>query len=216
MWAPLVLLRWRTGASEIVKYVRICTHTTDNMLRLEKLLPKKTSFSSASFSVALSLLPRIRLIDWRTFDAQYSTQTDCRSSLVTDQQIETFRKDGVVHLKGVFGREWVEKVTKGIKENLKNPSEWGKFIESETGSGNYFVDYWNWQRIPEFKDFVFHSPAAQIASRLMDSKVSRGGGGVTGRGLAVIYITYLPLNKGQGKNVLGSHPDFWDRTRIYM
>ena len=153
------------------------------MLRLQRLLPVKASFSSSSFSVTLSLLPRIRLIDRRTLNEQlqYSTQTDCRSSLVTDQQIETFRKDGVVHLKGVFKREWIEKIAKGIKENLKNPSaEWGKLIESETESGTYFVDFWNWQRIPEFKDFVFHSPAAHISSRLMDLRLVPGGGGGQG------------------------------------
>jgi len=38
--------------------------------------------------------------------------------------------------------------------------------------GAYFDDYCNWQRVPQFRKFVFESPAAQIAAKLMISSVS--------------------------------------------
>ena len=31
-------------------------------------------------------------------------------------------------------------------------------------------DYWTWHLVPEFKDFVYNSPYAQIASELMSAK----------------------------------------------
>ena len=50
------------------------------------------------------------------------------------------------------------------------------FLSSERlrtgkGPGYYFNDYCNWQKIEEFKDFAFNSPAGQIAGKLMKSKV---------------------------------------------
>ena len=38
--------------------------------------------------------------------------------------------------------------------------------------GAYFNDYCNWEKIPQFRDFVFNSPAAEIAATLMRSKYS--------------------------------------------
>ena len=41
-----------------------------------------------------------------------------------------------------------------------------------TWQGHYFNDYCNWRDIQQFKDFVFNSPAAEIAGRFMESKYS--------------------------------------------
>ena len=38
------------------------------------------------------------------------------------------------------------------------------------GEGVYFNDYFNWKNIPQFTKLVFESPAAHIASQLMDSR----------------------------------------------
>jgi len=40
------------------------------------------------------------------------------------------------------------------------------------GQGHYFNDYCNWKTIPEFKDFAFNSPAAELAAKMMRSKFS--------------------------------------------
>ena len=55
-------------------------------------------------------------------------------------------------------------------------------LRGESGSGSYFNDYCNWQNIPEFRDLIYDSPAAQVAGKLMKSKVGiwpGGGGGGT-------------------------------------
>ena len=38
------------------------------------------------------------------------------------------------------------------------------------GEGVYFNDYFNWKNIPQFTKLVFESPAAHIASQLMESR----------------------------------------------
>lgn len=41
--------------------------------------------------------------------------------------------------------------------------------QGSDGGGAYFNDYCNWGWIEEFKEFVFHSPAAALAARFMKS-----------------------------------------------
>lgn len=45
-------------------------------------------------------------------------------ALIDDQTVETFQKDGVVLLKGVF-KPWVDTLAQGISELMANPSEYG-------------------------------------------------------------------------------------------
>ena len=42
-------------------------------------------------------------------------------------------------------------------------------LQQEGSKGYFFGDCCNWARIPEYRDFVLHSPAARMAARLMDS-----------------------------------------------
>eukprot|EP00058_Branchiostoma_floridae_P027272 XP_002612763.1 hypothetical protein BRAFLDRAFT_97256 [Branchiostoma floridae] len=59
----------------------------------------------------------------------------------------------------------------GIEKNKAHPSRYSESLVGEGGPGAYFNDYCNWRSIPEFQDFVYNSPAAQIAAQLMDSQV---------------------------------------------
>ena len=64
----------------------------------------------------------------------------------------------------------LEKLQNGIKKDIKNPSPRFKSHTLQKGVPAYLEDYWTWQLIPEFKDFVFNSPYAQMASELMSAK----------------------------------------------
>eukprot|EP00058_Branchiostoma_floridae_P027274 XP_002612765.1 hypothetical protein BRAFLDRAFT_97254 [Branchiostoma floridae] len=118
---------------------------------------------------------------------------------VEPEVLREYRENGAVCLRNVFSQEWVDKVRKGIEKNKAHPSSYSeslfafivaplstpgieknkarpsRYSESlvgEGGPGAYFNDYCNWRSIPEFQDFVYHSPAAQIAAQLMDSRQS--------------------------------------------
>ena len=84
--------------------------------------------------------------------------------------MKTFQDQGVICIRGVFG-EWIKRLTKGIERNLANPGKLSEWLKSENSETYYFNDLLNWQQIPEFKEFVFESPAAEIAGKLMDAQV---------------------------------------------
>jgi ectoine hydroxylase-related dioxygenase (phytanoyl-CoA dioxygenase family) len=89
---------------------------------------------------------------------------------VDEATIEAFRKDGAVPLRGLF-TDWIDTLQAGVEKNLAAPSADVRIYEGS--GGRFFGDYCNWGRIPEYRDFVFHSPAAKVAQRLMGSKTVR-------------------------------------------
>ena len=116
---------------------------------------------------------RVRVSSMAVFSASSFLKftRGCSRCLVTTQEINAFQDKGAICLRGVF-RDWVENVKRGIAATLKNPSERAKWLQSEDSETFYFNDYFNWRKIPEFEEFVFKSPAAEIAGKLMKSEVA--------------------------------------------
>lgn len=83
--------------------------------------------------------------------------------------IDAFHQDGVTVLRGHF-TGWVEVLRRGVDFNIANPGPDGRFYTGDHGGGRFMTDYCNWQRIPEYRDFIEQSPAAEIAAELMDSR----------------------------------------------
>ena len=91
---------------------------------------------------------------------------------VPAETIAAFERDGAVALKGYFA-DWVEVLRAGIARNMAEPSADVKIYKGKDGGGRFFGDYCNWDRIPEYKDFIFNSPAAEIGRQLMGTKTAR-------------------------------------------
>ena len=87
---------------------------------------------------------------------------------LTDKQILDYKKDGVILIKKAF-LPWIEKLSKGFQKVLNKPSSHGRENVSKQHGGRFFEDYCNWQRIDEFKDFIFNSPAAEIVAQSTQS-----------------------------------------------
>lgn len=92
---------------------------------------------------------------------------------ITEDDVEAFQQDGAVCLRGVFDRNWVDRVAAGVERNLAEPSPYARFYTPEGHPGFFFGDYCNWSRIPEFREFVSRSPAAAIAGRVMRARAVR-------------------------------------------
>ena len=91
--------------------------------------------------------------------------------LLDQASVEAFQRDGVVLLAGVF-RDWVETLRAGVERNMAEPGRYGReYIDAE--QGRFFGDYCNWNRIDEYRRFLFESPAAEIAADLMQSSGTR-------------------------------------------
>ena len=89
------------------------------------------------------------------------------SSLTADQ-IRDFERDGAVVVRGRL-TAWVEKLRRSIERNIAEPGIDVRDYRDERG-GRFFGDYCNWDRIPEYREFVFQSPAAELAGALMRSR----------------------------------------------
>lgn len=88
---------------------------------------------------------------------------------ITEADVEAYQRDGAVCLRGVFA-DWVETLIRGLDANLEAPGPYICESTEEGEPGRFFDDYCNWQRIPEYRDYVLNSPAAEIAARVMRSE----------------------------------------------
>ena len=91
------------------------------------------------------------------------------SSPIDSSSIREFRETGATVLRGVFS-EWVDTLRAGIAANMADPDPNARIYRGENGGGRFFVDYCNWDRIAEYRDFIYNSPAAEIGAQLMDSR----------------------------------------------
>lgn len=89
--------------------------------------------------------------------------------LVTPEMIETFQRDGVVLVKGLFAGQ-VDLLRRGVEANMAAPGPYASNNEKAGQTGRFFDDYCNWQRIPEFAEVVAASPVAEVAADLMRSE----------------------------------------------
>ncbi|GHB24138.1 phytanoyl-CoA dioxygenase [Pseudovibrio japonicus] len=92
-----------------------------------------------------------------------------RSSFITQDHIDTYQREGVVLIKGLF-KDHVDQIRAGIERNMAEPGEYAAENLKEGEGGRFFDDYCNWQRIPEFVEVVNNSSAAEAAADLMQSQ----------------------------------------------
>lgn len=88
--------------------------------------------------------------------------------LVTPHDIDTYQRDGVVLIKGLFA-DHLDALRAGIARNMAAPGPYAAENLKPGDTGRFFDDYCNWQRIPEFEDVIRNSPVADVAADLMQS-----------------------------------------------
>lgn len=98
-------------------------------------------------------------------------QSDNRQA-VSDDMVETFERDGVVLLPGVF-RPWVDGIRVAIEQNKAAPSWRERTYRPDDGSAPFFQDYCVWQTFHGYRALVAESPMAELAACLMRSKTAR-------------------------------------------
>ena len=89
---------------------------------------------------------------------------------LSQKKINIYKDEGVVVLHNVISKYWLEKLEIGIKKNFTNPSKYKCVYEKINKKELFYDDYCNWQRISEYKEFLFNSNIANLASKLMISK----------------------------------------------
>ena len=92
---------------------------------------------------------------------------------MTQQDIDQFARDGVVCLRVAFDGDWLERLATGVEKNFSDPGPYHTVYTDKDSPGGFYDDYCNWQRIDEYRDFIQHSPAAEIAARITQSDTAR-------------------------------------------
>ena len=88
---------------------------------------------------------------------------------ITTNEVETYHRDGVLKLSGMFDKDWIEILNKGLDANIGTPTRRSRIWHKDTSGRSMFYDHTAWQGIEEYRKFIFNSPAAQICGQLMDS-----------------------------------------------
>ena len=95
------------------------------------------------------------------------------TEMVTQDEIDTFAADGVICLRQKIDPKWIEVLAQGFERNLEEPGPYATSYSPPDDPGGYLDDLMNWARIPQYRDFVFESPAARIAGELTRSSHCR-------------------------------------------
>ncbi len=89
------------------------------------------------------------------------------ADLATKTERDAFARDGAVVLRDRFSADWIEKLRAGIDSDFANPSSNFTRHTKDPDAPGYFEDFWAWNKIPEFEEFVRDSPCAPMAASLM-------------------------------------------------
>ena len=143
-------------------------------------------------------------------------------------------------MRGAFTPEQVALVEAGIERNLAVPSKLAAVASRNDDPGRFFEDFCNWQRIPEYEEFIRTSPAASIAGELMGSEqvrlfhdhllVKEGGTkqrtpwhqdqpyyNIDGAQTASLWMPVDPVDRASTLEfVAGSHRGPWLMPRSFM
>ena len=90
---------------------------------------------------------------------------------ITEEEIRTFEDDGVVCVRGVLDGEWVARMQRATDEILDHPTKFGQDMNEADEGGRYAFDHNMWLFRDEFRAFIYESPRAEVAAKILRSKV---------------------------------------------
>ncbi len=88
-------------------------------------------------------------------------------SQITAADVAAYERDGVVCLRRMFDPGWIAVLAAGVEEAMAKPGPHGEIYTKPGNPGRFFGDLDMRQRLAPFRRFVFESPAAVIAGRVM-------------------------------------------------
>ena len=90
--------------------------------------------------------------------------------MISNSSIKNYNIDGVVVLRNIVNIKWINILKRGLRKNFQNPSKYKCVYEQNNKKELFYDDYCNWNKIDEYKNFIFNSEISNIAKQLMQSK----------------------------------------------
>lgn len=92
---------------------------------------------------------------------------------LSEQEIDTYSREGVVLVKDAVDPAWLPKMIKAIDAQLEKPGKWVQDTNPGGTKGRFLHDRYLWPTIPVFRDFSFNSGVARLAAQAMNSSGAR-------------------------------------------
>jgi ectoine hydroxylase-related dioxygenase (phytanoyl-CoA dioxygenase family) len=90
-------------------------------------------------------------------------------SLVTEEVVAAFERDGAVWIPGLLSPGWMRLIALGVQRNLNSPGP--QLIRHYAGEpGEYHDDYGNYAVIPEYQRLLADSPIVEVMARVLRSE----------------------------------------------
>ena len=90
---------------------------------------------------------------------------------ISSDEREAFERDGIICLRKLFARDWIERLRDAAEESLNAPGELhAELAALRQESGRFFHDTFVWLRNDVCREFVYESPAAELAQSCMRTK----------------------------------------------
>ena len=93
--------------------------------------------------------------------------------MISDSDVESYKKDGAIFIKGLLNSSEISILRKGIDLNISCPSSLSKIASCENDPGEFFEDFCTWKENEFYQKIIFNSQIPEIASKLMISKQVR-------------------------------------------
>jgi ectoine hydroxylase-related dioxygenase (phytanoyl-CoA dioxygenase family) len=87
--------------------------------------------------------------------------------------VSDYARDGAVCIRALFTAEDIELLRAGIEDNLAALSPRAILASNAADPGRFVEDFCNWRDNPRYRRFIFESPLAEVAARLMQSTSAR-------------------------------------------
>ena len=93
--------------------------------------------------------------------------------MINESSVEQYQRDGAVCIRGMFDPRQIDTLRAGIDQNLAALSPRAIVASAANDPGRFVEDFCNWQDNEHYRKFIFDSPLAETAARLMRSTTAR-------------------------------------------
>ena len=93
--------------------------------------------------------------------------------MIDESSVEQYQRDGAVCIRGMFDPRQIDTLRAGIEQNLAALSPRAIVASAANDPGRFVEDFCNWQDNEHYRKFIFDSPLAETAARLMRSTTAR-------------------------------------------
>jgi ectoine hydroxylase-related dioxygenase (phytanoyl-CoA dioxygenase family) len=91
--------------------------------------------------------------------------------VLTAEEVQRYRDDGVIMIKGAIDPNWMALIESGIEEARHKASMVGRFMSRKVEG--YQMDIFLWKRIDALRDLIYYGPFARWAQQLMGAQEVR-------------------------------------------